>query len=142
MNQDSCQWHQAAILIDYWPASSSVDTRVSLWGLQDSSHFRSIVIQFSSPLPAPQEKQQMGNKMGLGKSAETYQQYRKWVCWQHSELMDGHDYTNQFSYTVHLKDSANKHLFCFLSKQFPMRSNLPALSTGSALSFCHSSSQR
>lgn len=51
--------------IDYWPASSPDDTSVSLQGLQDSSHFRSVVIYCFVCCQSRKTNNAVGNKAGL-----------------------------------------------------------------------------
>lgn len=51
--------------IDYWPASSSDDTWVSLQGLQDSSHFRSVVIYCFVRCQSRKTNSGVGNKAGV-----------------------------------------------------------------------------
>lgn len=51
--------------IDYWPASSFDDTWVLLRGRQDSSHFRSIVIQCFVCYQSRKTNRGLGNKAGV-----------------------------------------------------------------------------
>lgn len=68
MKQVSCLWQQAHIPIDYWPASSSDDTWVSLQGLRVSSHFRSVVIECFACCQSSKTKRGVGNKVGVNES--------------------------------------------------------------------------